>query len=589
MTIDQHLASAYTTKITLIELTHGGATYYLSDRPYITAATDTPANQPFAPVIRKNGIGRFRWALPHPFRGGPQRGYGSVKLAGTRIQGRDGAGNPVELDLATTDVIGADVAIYLAAPPEQLPYSDKLLVATARVTTQKGGIGEVELGLGDPYPELLEKTWPDQTITTSQGQTLTIPVPIGASSPQTRAELIDAVNARYVFAPGDAELVRVLDNGAQVLMAAPVASYFNDSATAYVTLSSGHGLDTTAPADYYNGCELLGNPLQINATMSYGTVVGWDGANNRLDLDPATATDPTIYGFPTYVTGWRPLHSAGQGSYIQSNGQFELVTATAGKIGLITSGYAPDGDTANPIDTIAGLFNYLATTIAGIPAGSQVIDWAIPGFSDAMVFTFTQPRRLADLLGDLLRGIGGYWVLRRDGTLRVSRYLGGSAGPAGVTKVATFGLEHMLRQPQWWYDDTVINAITYRYDHNGLVVENPAQGIPSYDAEKLPRPYDEARFTKATAPNLPYASEDPLITSWLTAPGNIAAWQLDTAFGVRRYRARITVPMASPALNPGDWITLAGIGAPFDGDWEIWEVIDQVGGRVPTQELTLWR
>lgn len=125
-------------RVLLLELERRNSpatTYYISEQPFITEATDDPPTTAYSPIIGRSGLPEFRRQLNDIFDGNASTGFGSIELADGEAVARTLDVNTYDSPLAVRR--GVTARMYLAAPRLFFKRSDAILLA--RGTVSKAG------------------------------------------------------------------------------------------------------------------------------------------------------------------------------------------------------------------------------------------------------------------------------------------------------------------------------------------------------------------------------------------------------------------------------------------------------------------
>lgn len=146
MSIADYFAAPDAKRILLMEIqrTDASATCYrISDEPYVTEPSDTPASCAYSPIIGGGGLPEFRRVINDVFDGGASTGFGSVTLASTSAayttSGAQGSG-------VMTLPRGTAITVKVAAPRALWPYSDAITLAVGKVN-RVGGSSDGDLSV----------------------------------------------------------------------------------------------------------------------------------------------------------------------------------------------------------------------------------------------------------------------------------------------------------------------------------------------------------------------------------------------------------------------------------------------------------
>ena len=141
MTINAYLLKPRAKRIFLAEIDADGGTIYLASAPYLTEPGDTPANQPYEPVIES--IPRLSRQIQELRGGRSMASHGDLVLSWYRID--SGAAN-----LYVEVLRARAVRIYVTGPRNLVSRADALLVFKGVVVSCAGDAdGRFTLRLGD--------------------------------------------------------------------------------------------------------------------------------------------------------------------------------------------------------------------------------------------------------------------------------------------------------------------------------------------------------------------------------------------------------------------------------------------------------
>lgn len=138
MSLSDYFQDPNADRILLIEIQRSDAAetrYYLSDAPYVTEPTDTPANIPYSAVIGGTGLGDIRRSLNDPFSGQASTGFGRITLVDDMVTTETTAGFS-ESVISTPR--GAQVSAFLAGPAGQFTRASALTLLTGKVARSGG-------------------------------------------------------------------------------------------------------------------------------------------------------------------------------------------------------------------------------------------------------------------------------------------------------------------------------------------------------------------------------------------------------------------------------------------------------------------
>lgn len=131
-------------------------TYYLSDAPYTTSPSDTPANLQYSPVIGGTGLPGIRRTLNDPFEGSASTGFGSITLIDRNVSTSEGV-DRFESQIQTPR--GAVVSAYLSGPLSLFPRSSAMPLLTGTVARSGGSSeGDVTFEITDGAEFIRNKT-----------------------------------------------------------------------------------------------------------------------------------------------------------------------------------------------------------------------------------------------------------------------------------------------------------------------------------------------------------------------------------------------------------------------------------------------
>lgn len=465
MTLASYLQRPGAEKVLLAEIAAGP--HYLADAPYITEPGDTPANQPFAPVIAEGGIPRLSRRIQELWGGQAMPRWGELELAERVANG---------VDLAAADLRGAEVAVRVTGPRASVPYSDAVTVLS----------GELGPRSGDPDAGI-------------------------------RVEVRDRAS--------DYRDTRV-----------PQARYdASQQADGFPASNDG----TPKP-------ELLGKVRNIHPVLI-------DQANLVYQVrDGSVSSIDAVYdnGISVSYTA-----DTSAGTFTISNAPSGMVTA----------------DVTGPHTDTAGILDYLVATYGGAPATD------ISGLPTGTVGIYIgQPRRLATILSDLMRGVVGWWGFDRSGSLKARTFQPpASGGPV-------FGETQQIGRVEWEEEAEVLASVPYLYQQNWTRLE-AASSVDEDTAAWLRRDGLEAEVTGGSGAKTP----DRLRTYFdAQADAEAVAIRARDLFGVTRKRAKLTVPVTDPLLDLGDDIALADTDV--DGDYVVVSTTERWDGEIPLADLEAW-
>lgn len=138
ISIDEYFQIPEAQRILLVEVQRNDAAstrYYMSDSPYVTEPSDTPANLSFAAAIGGAGLPELRRTLNDPFSGAASVGFGSITLVESLVTYTDNVGRGEATPILPR---GAVVYMKIAAPRVIFPYSDAINLAVGKVARTGG-------------------------------------------------------------------------------------------------------------------------------------------------------------------------------------------------------------------------------------------------------------------------------------------------------------------------------------------------------------------------------------------------------------------------------------------------------------------
>lgn len=138
MTITDYFSKPDAKRILLLEIQRSDASatcYRISDEPYVTEPSDTPASCAYSPIIGGSGLPEFRRVVNDVFDGGASTGFGSITLASDSAAytttGAQGSG-------VMTLPRGTAITVKVAAPRNLFPYSDAITLAVGKINRVGG-------------------------------------------------------------------------------------------------------------------------------------------------------------------------------------------------------------------------------------------------------------------------------------------------------------------------------------------------------------------------------------------------------------------------------------------------------------------
>lgn len=155
MTLSEYLSQYPTGELVLLaEITtaDGQTTYRLSDRPYITEPTDTPANALYAPVIAEGGIPEISQKLPDRWGGLCTASWGDLQLITDQIIQSTGT----TVDLTEAGLLRrATIELSVTGPRARVPYADRVILLGGEISEVRGSTdGSVTLSLTDATEQM---------------------------------------------------------------------------------------------------------------------------------------------------------------------------------------------------------------------------------------------------------------------------------------------------------------------------------------------------------------------------------------------------------------------------------------------------
>lgn len=118
-------------KVLLLEIDPSGTPIYIADTAYITEPGDTPASQPYSAVIAEDGMPRLSRRLQELWGGRSVPSWGPLELATQFVDSND---------LASMNLRGKDVVIYLTGPRVNVARSEAMKVLTGRIGPRSGNV-----------------------------------------------------------------------------------------------------------------------------------------------------------------------------------------------------------------------------------------------------------------------------------------------------------------------------------------------------------------------------------------------------------------------------------------------------------------
>lgn len=132
MTLAAYLDKPWAEKVLLVEI-DTATPLYLSDTAYITEPGDTPANQPYHPIIAPGGIPRLSRKIQELWGGKSLATWGGLQLA-TSMAGA--------VNLATVALRGKTLRLLVTGPRKSVARADAAVVLTGVVGGRSGNVDE---------------------------------------------------------------------------------------------------------------------------------------------------------------------------------------------------------------------------------------------------------------------------------------------------------------------------------------------------------------------------------------------------------------------------------------------------------------
>jgi len=568
LTFEKYINQPVAERVVLVEISKGASNYYFSDHAYVTEPGDSLSNVLFEAIIAKDGIPRFRWKMANIMMGQAEKNYGSLVLSSYLLH--DGT------DLRSIDLSNADVTVKLAAPRSLYPYSDAVVLFTGTLTKQKCHFnGRITYGLSDKQHYFDAVMIPKNNYTSGPDSTIGRPIPVGLGSVfNATPVLIDDSNLWYQFHDtGDLALdplnvthfnFDVFDNGVRLILSG------NADAGSINTIVLPVGFSTVD--DYYNGAEIS---IDVNFVWQGDrTIIDYDGATRTATLD-SDLISPVSVPITTFILYPYERDFA--------NGRIRLLSVPAGDVTVTFFG-AQDSS-GNYTNTPEELVTLLCTHYLSLSVGDIDIDLpSIAGNTYVPNIYLDNYKSITELISELLFAEMAWWSFNRSGKF-VSRYL---IDPSGQGTPYSFDLAEII-DLQMDYDDKIFWKLSAEYALNHTIINNPADSLTEYEKSRIK--YESKLAVKEVATvktNYPESKEKLIrIPSGLGSVDSYLTY-LHGLYDTRRYTLKITVPLKLPLLDIGDVVKLNTNDA-YDGKWRVDGIIDRVGGKVPVQELELWR
>ena len=194
-TLAEHLARLDAENVLLVEIDAAGSSIYLADTAYITEPGDTPANQPYAPIIAQDGVPRMSRRIQEVWGGRSVPAWGPLVLATPSAGGTD---------LATANLRGKTVQVLLTGPRRIIARFAAAVVLTGVLGRRSGDLdGALTLEITDFQASFDERQLPvnqyDGTESGSFPQSeigRSVPLCLGTCRNVT-PRLIDTANRTY--------------------------------------------------------------------------------------------------------------------------------------------------------------------------------------------------------------------------------------------------------------------------------------------------------------------------------------------------------------------------------------------------------
>jgi len=268
-----------------------------------------------------------------------------------------------------------------------------------------------------------------------------------------------------------------------------------------------------------------------------------------------------------------------------AGGEFTLTNPPAGQVTAdVTGAEHPGGYLVATSESILGL---LLETYIGLPTGQQSIDINDTGFNVSIGFYLTDTVDLKTLFTNICRAKIAWWSYDRNGDFRALNY-----SAPDVTAIQTY-FEQEIFSIKWSEDNLRIWRVVISHNRNYTILSNPAASLSVGEQEKFRKESSQAVYEDATIKsNYPDAVELVLDTYFDAIPylsfSNLST-KIFELWGVRRIKVTVEVPLKLPLIELGNTIALEHSDSFFNGNWVVLDITDNIGGKVPTQTLELWR
>jgi hypothetical protein len=477
--IDTYLAQPDSKHIIIAEITRAsGKKYYLSSEPYITEATDVPANFQFTPIIGANGLPRVKRSLTDPLLGGASTSYGSLTLTDDYAAFNNGGTyGRDDMDVFRGNV----VTVKMTGPRHLFAYADAVTLFTGKVgRVSKGTDGEVVF------------------------------------------EILDGAN--------------------------PIRD-----TTIPMTAYAAGGYKPQAYGRVYN----ITPVLEDKATLKYRVHDG------RVNAISAVYDRGVSVAFTANLT----------------DGSFTLNSSPSGDVAAITADVEGDAPSGVWNDSTQDVVSRLLD-VCGITTG--VIPRSYSGDpSDVIGYYITEPEQLGDAITKLLRGAGCWWAISRNGTFTVK------ALPLPAGGGTAYGETKLLGESSYEAEDRVIRSVLCKYRKNWTVQSNLAFGAG--EAQLKFASSEGLSTTVTTTGDESESTTEELETFFAdSSPAAAAGTRVLDLYKNRRFIFNVTLPAATPALEPGALVSLESPKLPGSSsfaDAYVLSVTDIIDGAFPVYEV----
>lgn len=396
----------------------------------------------------------------------------------------------------------------------------------------------------------------------------------GASSSFGTVELVDSL-VQYVDDSGRGEDTLFTPKGCMVYgyIAAPVGEFPRTDAIPLLVGKVGRtGGDSsgTLTVEITDGSETLsGQNVQVQEKpLSFGYVRNM----TPVLIDPSTRTyavhdsavEDIVAVYDTGVTLNPSLYTKDL-----TAGTFTLVNPSTGVITADVKGAKVAGTWLSSTEQI---IEHLLDR-AGV--SSFTVSFDIP--SGVIGYLLTQSQEIGSILDELMRGVGGYWIVDRLGELQFKQY------PLASGLGSVFTENELIGSVSYEDDFQLYGNVPYSYRNNWTVIQ-PLSGAEALLSVFFTKEYLEGSVEfGAKNPEFEYGTS-PLVKTFFDSNGDASsiANRFLSIYQIPRKIVKAVVPF-SETLTIGQTVTLMFNDKEFTG--VVTTVVDVFDGNYPLQEI----